>query len=65
VIAQIHKQKEVIIMTEQKGSCGCGCVPMHKMEQKDSCGCGCVPSEQKDTKAEDTDRTKKDDKKKS
>jgi hypothetical protein len=52
-------------MTEQKSSCGCGCVPMHKVEQKNSCGCGCVPSKQKDTKVEDTDRTKQDDKKKS
>ncbi len=52
-------------MTEQKGSCGCGCVPMHKVEQKNSCGCGCNPSEQKDVKTADTDRTKKEDKKKS
>jgi hypothetical protein len=50
-------------MTEQKGSCGCGCIPMHKKEQKSSCGCGCSPSEQKDAKAADTDRTKKEDKK--
>jgi hypothetical protein len=50
-------------MTEQKGSCGCGCIPMHKMEQKSSCGCGCSPSKQKDAKAADTDRTKKEDKK--
>lgn len=46
-------------MTEQKGSCGCGCVPMHKVEQKSSCGCGCVPSQQKEGKTEGTDRTKK------
>ena len=43
-------------MTEQKGSCGCGCIPMHKKEQKSSCGCGCSPSEQKEGKAEATDR---------
>jgi hypothetical protein len=55
----MHKQKEVIIMTEQKGSCGCGCVPMHKVEQKSSCGCGCAPSEQKDAKAVNTDEIKK------
>lgn len=52
-------------MTEQKGSCGCGCVPMHKVEQKGSCGCGCVPSEQKEAKAPDSERTKKEDKRKS
>ena len=51
-------------MTEQKGSCGCGCVPMHKIEQKNSCGCGWGPSGQKDAKAENADRTKKEDKKK-
>ena len=51
-------------MIEQKGSCGCGCVPMHKMEQKSSCGCGCGPSEQKDAKAVDTDKTKKEETKK-
>jgi hypothetical protein len=38
---------------------------MHKVEQKNSCGCGCVPSEQKETKAVDTDRMKKEDEKKS
>ena len=52
-------------MTEQKSSCGCGCVPIPKMEQKNSCGCGCVPSEQKEGKVDNTDRTKEEDKKKS
>jgi len=51
-------------MTEQKSSCGCGCVPMHKVEQKSSCGCGCGPSEQKETKAADTDKTMKEETKK-
>lgn len=43
-------------MTEQKGSCGCGCFPMNRVEQKNSCECGCVPSEQKEGKVEATDR---------
>ena len=51
-------------MTEQKSSCGCGCVPMHKTEQESSCGCGCGPSEQKDAKASDTDKTMKEETKK-
>lgn len=43
-------------MTEQKGSCGCGCIPMNRVEPKNSCGCGCVPPEQKEGKAEATDK---------
>lgn len=41
-------------MTEQKGSCGCGCTPINKPEPKNSCGCGCVPSGQKEGKATET-----------
>jgi hypothetical protein len=37
---------------------------MNMIEQKNSCGCGCVPSEQREGKTEDTNRTKKEDKKK-
>jgi hypothetical protein len=58
-------KKEVIKMTEQKGSCGCGCVPITKAEQKSACGCGCGPSDRKEAKAENSDRTKKGDKEKS
>lgn len=52
------------MMTEQKGSCGCGCVPMHKIEPKSSCGCGCGPSEQKDAKTADAEKTMKEETKK-
>ena len=52
------------MMNEQKGSCGCGCIPMHKVEQKSSCGCGCDLSVQKDAKAADTDKTMKEETKK-
>jgi len=41
-------------MTEQKSSCGCGCVPRQQI-----CGCGCVPQKQKEVETPVPSKTEK------